>query len=83
MFEHLRPREGAAGSVHWVILGSPTLCFPAALEALEIQAIRSAAYPVVMAHEPALQGQPTQPQKHLRQLGPRCSGASRQNGCLQ
>ena len=46
------------------LAGCPSLCFSPAFEALEIQPIRSAAYPIVMADEPALQRQPT----HAKQL---------------
>jgi hypothetical protein len=52
----LRACDLIADAVGWANLaGCPPLCFTPAFEALEIQPIRSAAYPIVMADEPALQ----------------------------
>jgi hypothetical protein len=55
-FGYWRVLDDIADAVCWATLaGCPSLCFTPAFEALEIQPIRSAAYPIVMADEPALQ----------------------------
>jgi len=55
-FGYWRVLDDIADAVCWPTLaGCPSLCFTPAFEALEIQPIRSAAYPIVMADEPALQ----------------------------
>ena len=55
-FGYWRVLDDIADAVCWATFaGCPSLCFTPAFEALEIQPIRSAAYPIVMADEPALQ----------------------------
>src|SRR4030095_15817143 len=83
-FGYWRVLDDIADAVCWPTLaGCPSLCFTPAFEALEIQPIRSAAYPIVLAAEPALQRQPTQMQSNLRHLCPHCAGDGRQNRCLR
>jgi len=83
-FRYCRVLEDIADAVGGATLaGCPSPCFTPAFEALHIQPIGSAAYPIVMAHEPALQRQPTQTQSSLRHLCPQGAGDSRQNRRLQ
>jgi hypothetical protein len=87
----LARRRGADGATPRTIgsvgpIGCPSVCFTPALEALEIQPVRTPAYPVVVTEEPALQRKPMRDldaQGHPRHLEPNCPGDSRQNGCLQ
>ena len=67
-------------------VGCPSVCFTPALEALEIQPVRTPAYPVIVTEEPALQRKPTRDLHAQVTCGicsQHCSSDSRQNGCLQ
>jgi hypothetical protein len=78
-----RAARRAIGSVSPV--GCPSVCFTAALDALEIQSVRTPAYPVIVTEEPALHRKPTRDlhaQGYLRHLDPNCLGDGRQNGCF-
>ena len=64
----------------------PSMCFTPAVEALEIQPVRTPAYPVFVTEEPAFQRESPRDlhaQGHLRHVDPNCPGDSRQNGCRQ
>ena len=66
-------------------VGCPSVRFTPALEALEIQSVRTPAYPVVVTKEPALHRKPTRDfhaQGYLRHLDPNCPDDCRQNRCL-
>ena len=67
-------------------VGCLSVCFTPALEALEIQPVRTPAYPVIVTEEPALQRKPTRDLHAQVTCGicsENCSSDSRQNGCLQ
>ena len=87
-FVHRLALDANVDGAVWLVppAGCPSLCFPAALEALEIHAIRTPAYPVFMTQEQALQRKATpdvQPDSYLRRVSPDCAGGSYQNRCLQ